>query len=449
MPLVENPVIRDLRQGRLAEQPLAETLADAIGDRPFTEWVIDDVKRAVSAGRSSWAQHRYSDALAAWEPVLTTMSRHAQFLSDLGWAHYFVGSYQEAVDAFDQSLALDADNPDAWRGRGWALTHSGRTLLAIEAHTRAIALADPSLPTPLQEAYRGRAWAYLHEEQFERAHEDFSTGLTLTHADDVSSRQDLNRGLGWLAVKQERWHDAHHQFTEAIRALGERRGPEYDNARSGLGRADAALRSALGRTVRGPLSPRRDLATVLTPTAEAPDRRSRGHVRSRLATDLAGAYLNAQRYDDALRLFKEAYEIDPSNLGAAIGAGWSALRLGRLQQANAIFKQVVLLPGVDPAIARDAFHGRGWVAYRQGRVNHALKDFLRAMRITDPPPTPATLAEIKRGVRRARYLAGSGHLSLADIARHEKTSVLHVLVHLQGRTLQNRITSLFARGRLR
>jgi tetratricopeptide (TPR) repeat protein len=447
MPLVHNPVIRELREGHLAERPLAETLAEAIGDRPFTEWVIDDVKRAVSAGRSSWAQHRHADALATWEPVLTIMSGHAQFLSDLGWAHYFVGAHQAAVDAFDRSLALDEDNPDAWRGRGWALTNSGRSSLAIASFTRAIALADPLLRTPMQEAYRGRGWSYLHEKQLQRAHEDFSTGLTLTPPGDVSSRQDLIRGLGWLAIKQERWHDAHHHFTEATHTLGERRGPEYDDARSGLSRADDALRSALGRTVRGALPPLR--ATVGNPTNTAPERRSRGRVRSRLATDLAAAYFDAQRYDDALRLFQEAYAIDSSNLRSAIGAGWTALRLDRLQQANAIFKQVVRLPWVDPAIARDAFHGLGWVAYREGRVNHALKEFLRAMRITDPPPTPATLAEIKMGVRRARYLAGTGNVTLADIARHEKRSVLHVLLHLQGRTLQNRITSLFGRGRLR
>jgi hypothetical protein len=39
-------------------------LATTVGDRPFTEWVIDDVKRAVSAGRTACA-HRYADAVAA------------------------------------------------------------------------------------------------------------------------------------------------------------------------------------------------------------------------------------------------------------------------------------------------------------------------------------------------------------------------------------------------
>ena len=108
MPFVENPIIRDWRQGRdPTVHPLAEVLATAVGDRPFTEWVIDDVKRAVSAGRTACAQHRYADAVATWEPVVPMMSGDPQFLSDLGWAYYFVGSMEEANNAFDRSLALD------------------------------------------------------------------------------------------------------------------------------------------------------------------------------------------------------------------------------------------------------------------------------------------------------------------------------------------------------
>jgi tetratricopeptide (TPR) repeat protein len=444
MPLVQNPVIHDLREGRGMDAALSDVLSGAIGDRPFTEWVIDDVKGAVSGGRTAWAQQRYAEALIAWQPVLATMSDDAQFLSDLGWAYYFVGSYEVASDAFDRSLALDQDNPDTWRGLGWVLASRGKRSRAIEAYTRAIGMADPLLRAPLQEAHRGRAWAYFHEAQLERAHEDFSTAVALTHPDDVGSLQDLKRGLGWVALKQDRLSDAQLYFFEAVRALGDRRGPEYENAKSGLAKADAGIRSTLARSVRAPLSKTGVMVAASAQPAELP---SAAHVRSRLAVDLANVYYNARRYDDALKLFREACKTDRTNLRAASGAGWAALRLGRLQQANAMFKRVVIAQGVDPGTARDAFHGRGWVAYREGRVNDAVKEFVRALRITAPLPEAATGREIRRGLRRARYLAGNGNLTLREIARREETWVLHLALNLQGRTFQNHIASMFARAR--
>jgi tetratricopeptide (TPR) repeat protein len=444
MPLVENPVIRDWRQGRdPTVHSLSAVLATAIGDRPFTEWVIDDVKRAVSAGRTACAEHRYADAVAAWEPVVPMMSGDPQFLSELGWAYYFVGSMGEANNAFDRSLALDEHNPDAWRGLGWVLARCGERTRAIDAYTQAIGMADSLLRAPLQEAHRGRAWAYLDEDQLERAHADFSAAAALTPASDVGSLQDLNRGLGWLALKQERAGDAQLYFSDAVRALGDRRGAEYDNAMAGLSKADARVRSILARLVRGPVPDLRGLAAA---GPQSPDRASAAHVRSRLAVDLANAYYNAGRYGHALRVFRDAYKDDPTNLRAASGIGWAALRLGKLQRANAMFKRVAMASNADPAVARHAFHGRGWVAYRQGRVKHAVKEFAKALCITDPPVKPAAGREIRIGLRRARYLAGDDHLTLAEIARREEASVFRLAVKLHGRTLQNRVFSLLKRG---
>jgi Flp pilus assembly protein TadD len=114
-----------------------------------------------------------------------------------------------------------------------------------------------------------------------------------------------------------------------------------------------------------------------------------------------------------------------------------------------MFKRVALAQSADPAAARDAFHGRGWVAYREGRVKHAVKEFAKALRISAPPLKPAAGREIRMGLRRARYLAGDDHLSLAEIARREEASVFHLALKLHGRTLQNRVFWLLKRGRRR
>jgi hypothetical protein len=300
MPLVQNPVIHDLREGRGTDAALSDVLSGAIGDRPFTEWVIDDVKRAVSGGRTAWAQQRYAEALIAWQPVLATMSDNAQFLSDLGWAYYFVGSYEVASDAFDRSLALDQDNPDTWRGLGWVLASRGKRSGGIEAYTRAIGMADPLLRAPLQEAHRGRAWAYFHEAQLERAHEDFSTAVALTHPDDVGSLEDSKRGLvGW---RSNRTGWAMRNCTlEAVRVLGDRRG-RNTTTRNPVRQGCRRLSPTVARTVRAPLSTTGVMVAASAQPAEWP---SAAHVRSRLAVDLR-TFITTRGAMTTLKLFTEA-----------------------------------------------------------------------------------------------------------------------------------------------
>ena len=164
------------------------------------------------------------------------MSGDPQFLSDLGWAYYFIGSIEAANNAFRRSLALDEDNPDAWRGLGWVLARCGESGGPLRRTHGRSRRTDSLLRAPLQEAHRGRAWAYLGEEQFERAHVDFSAAAALTPASDVGSLQDLNRGLGWLALKQDRAGDAQLYFSTPF-------------ARSAIGEGQ-------NTTMRWPVSPR-------------------------------------------------------------------------------------------------------------------------------------------------------------------------------------------------
>ncbi len=446
MPLVESPIIRQLREGQEAPSAPLEGLIDlAIGDRPLTEWVIDDAKRAMSAGRAAWSQRRYADAIAIWEPLRDRMEPSARFLTDLGSAYYFAGRQEDARRALEDALRLDATNPDAHRVLGWALALQTLYAAAVPEYTSAIALADPMDRSPIQEAHRGRAWSEFHLGQFDEAAADFARALDLTAPSDVGARQDIERGLGWVHLRLGSAPQASNHFVLALAALGERKGPEYDDAAKGLKKARELSGQAMPVAARrrAVASPANVDATLPAPGPGASAlAEARIRVRTALRCELGDTYAAAGRHRDALRVFEEVLSLDRHNLRAVCGAGWAQLRLGCLDQANRAFKRVIGTPTAEQAQLRAAFHGRGRIAYRQGHLRDAVKAFTRALQAADPARDGAAIREIRNALKRAYYLTGEKNVTLGTLARTSGSSRLQLAMQLHGRAAKNRVTRL-------
>ena len=89
------------------------------------------------------------DALAAercFEASLTLLPERASTLVNLGIVRLQLRKPEQALRALDQSIALDAGQPDAWCQRGLALGTLGRVAESVASFERALALDDGCQP---------------------------------------------------------------------------------------------------------------------------------------------------------------------------------------------------------------------------------------------------------------------------------------------------------------
>jgi len=394
-PLVENPMIRYIRTRQTPPaRMLEDVIRKAVGKRPLARRELNDVKRAVSAGRAAWSGRRYADAIATWEPLRASVGSDSWFLNDLGWSYYFVGRYEDARGALEEAVRLDPRNPDATRGL---------------------------------------AWTHLKLNELDAAAAEFVSSLKLIASSEPSAWGDAERGLGWTRLRLGDRARALVHFSRALRAFNGHRGPEYDDATEGFEQAS--------------LEPVRRVSAKDRDKASAESDPARIRVRRQLRRDLANAFYNAHQYERALAGFNEALALDANDADAACGAGWAALQLGRLKEARGAFDHVTETSGVEARIVRNAHRGRAWIAYREGRLGHAVKEFKRALKGAHPDREAAAIRDIQRGLRRASYLAGDATVTIRDMAKQEEASRVELAVRLTTRRIRNRLRTVLQTAR--
>ena len=89
------------------------------------------------------------DAMAAercFEASLTLLPERASTLVNLGLVRLQLRKPEEALQALDQSIAIDTGQPDAWCQRGLALATLGRLAESVASFERALTLDDGCLP---------------------------------------------------------------------------------------------------------------------------------------------------------------------------------------------------------------------------------------------------------------------------------------------------------------
>ncbi len=382
MPLVENPAVRLARQGAALPSDVSALIDLAVGGRDTGAWVIDDVKRWISAGRVALSRGNHAEALRCWEVVAPIALSSSSSASDLGWARYFLGKYDEARAAFDASLALDISNPSALRGLAWTARQQQRYDDAIRDFTRALMIDPHDLPGE-QEARRGRAWAWMLRGSFAEALEDFDIVLRDAAVDDIETLQDAHRGRGWCLLRVGRSVEAEAEFEAALHHLR----PD-----AGLARDDALKGREVARTARIESStPHASRLTGAGPSRQtfvAPTRimtpevcgRSAADVRAALRASLGWAHLDHHNYADAALMFDDALLLNPDNLDARCGRAW----IGFAEQPSASraaldgLIEAATAAGNTIALGR-AFRARGWMRIAASEFDDAIADFSSAL----------------------------------------------------------------------
>jgi radical SAM superfamily enzyme YgiQ (UPF0313 family)/tetratricopeptide (TPR) repeat protein len=155
-PLLENPVIKLIRSREPAALVSRECLFDQlINKNAVAGWRIDDNKFLMSLGRIAYHRKEYEEALLHWQKLPDPAIFGSQFLSELGWAYYFVVNYDEAVKVFTEALSLHPDHQPALVGLGWAYIKQNFPDKAKDVFQKAINIKSSQPSDLLSEAFRG------------------------------------------------------------------------------------------------------------------------------------------------------------------------------------------------------------------------------------------------------------------------------------------------------
>ncbi|MBX2851724.1 MAG: tetratricopeptide repeat protein [Phycisphaeraceae bacterium] len=206
------------------------------------------------------------------------------------------GDYDKASVRFELAAAIEPTNYDAHYNLGVCKQVLGDLPYAIKAYRRAINLVPDSA-----DANRDLASAYLQEGK---------PGLALSYAKRATELDNDSFGawanLGFIYSRTERFSDA----IDAFRSASELAGSDDDIQPVLVGLADAHIR--LGNYTRATNTLNTIIATNPTSTA---------HER-------LGVCLFKQRmYEDALREFKKAVELDGNDTAALNGLGVAYMTL--------------------------------------------------------------------------------------------------------------------------
>lgn len=153
-------------------------------------------------GLCYYMSNHYEEAVVELTDALAYYRNWSVGYAHLGWASYYVKSYQTAREAFDQAIELSSDT--------YSFAHSGRGLTCYELYEYDQAIDDLTIGLTENEnwmqGYATRAWCYLdirfHQNQFDLALADFNKAISLETKDNPYTYAYAGRGIVYYETKQ-------------------------------------------------------------------------------------------------------------------------------------------------------------------------------------------------------------------------------------------------------
>jgi tetratricopeptide (TPR) repeat protein len=279
------------------------------------------------------------------------------------WPLIEAGRYQEALSALDDA-AHHPHVPVA------VLVLKAFLLTSLHRHDEALECLDIVLGKHPSSTLRPVG---LSAEEFYDAHLRRALVLERLHRDDealleyeealVLDAQDpiLHSCRGRLLAYLKRHAEALSAFDQAITRMREQSSPSTEVAYHLMNKANAL--TSLGR-----------YAEAIDLFQEAVRRHPHGaHLRQTIQINLAGALALAQRFDEALASYLEVARLDPRDaikqdpafLFAFLGLAEVQVRLGRREEANAVYERldaVLSRAELDPMRKQSVWPARLYIA---------------------------------------------------------------------------------------
>ncbi|MBI5559853.1 MAG: tetratricopeptide repeat protein [Deltaproteobacteria bacterium] len=360
---------------------------------------VSSYREAFSRGHDAFSRRDWEDALRHYEKAVIVNPCEVSTWSRMGWSHYFLRRFGEAVPPFTEALKLSPGFKDALLGRGWAHSEQGDYEAAIKDLSEAIAgFNEEDGRDLLQQLTRGRGWAYFRKNDFKRAIEDFEKALEHTDPGCGDVLQDIYRGLGWASYKNGSFARSKEYFDMAVENIGPNHG-----------------RALLEDALRGSELSCGSLVGVLESSQN--NGNGRGGLMASFLSGMGRQYYLKSNLNEALSKFNEAIRLRGKAPRALSGRGWVWIEKGMFDRAIDDFNMALeYRDEMNRQTLQETFRGRGWAYYRKGKFLEAVEDFKTAIGNTKADDA-FVLRHILRGRSWAYYRLGKIEEAIEDLRR--------------------------------
>jgi Flp pilus assembly protein TadD len=276
---------------------------------------------AVLAGWLTLAGQQAADSTAAGQQPRDEDARieRGEELAQQGWQLWQERKMSEAAAKFEEAVAMDAENANAWNGLGWAKFNGGDSEAAVPAFEKCVEL-EPEHPAGLN----GLGQVYLSWGEFETAEK------YLTKAAPKATAAHF--GLARLYLLTGDYEKAQRWIRRAMRGQP----------------GDETLKAMLAAARKKQLPD--DLKQQIAPIGKAEKSPSND------AAAEGWRLFNEGKYRSAERSFRRALAKDPEDAAAMNGLGFILLNSGRTAQAKEYFEKCLTIepdvPGPMNGLAR-------------------------------------------------------------------------------------------------
>jgi tetratricopeptide (TPR) repeat protein len=261
-------------------------------------------------GNSLFNMGRYEEAIESYDQAIAIQENNYGAWNSRGDSLSRLGRYEEAIVSYDSAIAIKIDLSEAWFSRGIVLDELGRYEEAVESYNRAVTI-NPDL----YEAWLNRGWSLFNLRKYEE------------------SINSYDRAISFKADLHEAWYC---------------RGISLQN----LGRSEEAITSY-------------ECALAIKP-----DNYEAWNIRG-LSLRILG------KYQEEIESYDRAIAIKPDNDVAWNNRGDSLHNLGRYEEAITSYNRAI-------AIKPDEFwyiHNKGWSYFKRGMYQESITCFDQSITI--------------------------------------------------------------------
>jgi serine/threonine protein kinase/tetratricopeptide (TPR) repeat protein len=303
-------------------------------------------------GQTRYQLKRYDKALEAYDKAVEIDPRDARGMKGRGLGFLGLKEYSKALTAFESAILADPNDVEAWENKGLALEYLGQSRSSRQAYEEAIALAEKQLrdnPENVVAAVDlGRVLSKL--QRHSEALEAYNQAIEIN---PQFYRAWIGKGNTLFFLQQ---------FEEALQAYDQAAEirPKYylvwHNRGSvlmdGLQQSEAAIESY-------------QTALELNPEFDPAWR------------DQAQAYLQLEKYTDALNALDQAIKLNPNDSQSWTNRGIALTQLQRDSEAIAAYQKAIDLNPKDPL----AWANLAWAYEEIRRYGDAIKAYDQAIQI--------------------------------------------------------------------
>jgi tetratricopeptide (TPR) repeat protein/tRNA A-37 threonylcarbamoyl transferase component Bud32 len=303
---IERAILKAMSKERADRYPDIQAFLDAVHMFP----VQKTKEQWLDEGNTLHNLQHYQEALQAYEQAIKLDANFADAHDARGDALYSLNRYQEALVAYERAIKLDPKYAHAYEGKGNVLYDLKRYQEALAAYERAIQLDAGSAA-----AYNGKGDALYYLNHYQEALLAYERAIQL---DPTSA--NAHNGKSWTLWQFKRYEEALIAAQHAVR----------------LDRTFASAYNGMGN-----------------------------------------AFYKLRRYSEALAAYEQAMQRDPNLVHVYNGKGQALWRLGRFEEALAAFERTLTL---NPHFAF-SYDGKGSVLRDLRRYREALECHERAIQL--------------------------------------------------------------------